>query len=156
MDHEKFMRQAIELSREKMRELEGGPFGAVVVVNGAVVGQGWNQVTGHNDPTAHAEISAIRCACEHLGTFDLEGAVMYTTCEPCPMCLGAIYWARIEKVYYANTTQDAVRIGFDDGFLYEEVSLPPSRRSLPMERLFLDEAREVFAEWEAMPNKVEY
>lgn len=156
MDHEDFMRRAIELSREKMRELEGGPFGAIVEKDGDVIGEGWNQVTGHNDPTAHAEITAIREACGRLGTYDLAGAVIYTTCEPCPMCLAAIYWAHIARVYYANTTADASAIGFDDAFLYDEFAKPSEERSMPMERVLSAEARAVFAEWEAMPNKVEY
>lgn len=156
MTHEDFMRRAVELSREKMREFEGGPFGAIVVLDGAVVGEGWNHVTGRNDPTAHAEISAIRDACERLGTFSLEGAVIYTSCEPCPMCLAAMYWAHISRVFYANTTDDASAIGFDDGFLYAELALPAQERALPMERLPLPEAREVFAEWDEMPGKVEY
>ncbi len=156
VQHEDYMRRAIELSREKMRECEGGPFAAIVVMDGTVVGEGWNHVTGRNDPTAHAEISAIRDACERLDTFSLEGAVMYTSCEPCPMCLAAIYWARISRVYYANTTDDASAIGFDDGFLYAELARPANERALPMERLPSSEARAVFAEWDVMPDKVEY
>lgn len=156
MHHEDYMRRAIELSREKMLDDGGGPFAAVVVMDGQIVGEGWNHVTCRNDPTAHAEVSAIRDACERLGTFSLEGAVIYTSCEPCPMCLAAIYWARISKVYYANTTEDASAIGFDDGFLYAELARPAEERSLPSERLYLDEARAVFAEWDAMPDKVEY
>lgn len=156
MDHIDYMQRAVELSREKMRECQGGPFAAIVVMDGEVVGEGWNHVTSDNDPTAHAEVNAIRDACERLGTFSLEGAVIYTSCEPCPMCLAAIYWARISRVYYANTTADAAAIGFDDGFLYAELALPPKERSLPCERLDVDEARAVFDEWTAMPDRVDY
>ncbi len=156
MRHKDYMLRAVELSREKMLERQGGPFAALIVIDGRIVGQGWNQVTARNDPTAHAEISAIRDACERLGTFSLEDAVIYTTCEPCPMCLAAIYWARIERLYYSNTTEEASAIGFDDGFLYREVALPAGERALRMERLPLAEARQVFAEWDAMPDKIEY
>jgi tRNA(Arg) A34 adenosine deaminase TadA len=150
------MRRAIALSREKMREREGGPFAAIVVKDGRVVGRGWNRVTSANDPTAHAEITAIRDACETLGDYSLEGAVIYTTCEPCPMCLAAIYWARLSGLYYANTTADAARIGFDDEFLYRELVLPAVERSLVAERLLGEEAREVFEEWDAMEDKELY
>lgn len=150
------MQRAIALSREKMREGEGGPFAAVVVSDGSIVGEGWNQVTGHNDPTAHAEIVAIREACRALGTFSLEGCVIYTSCEPCPMCLAAIWWARISRVYYANTSEDAERIGFDDARLYREISQPLSERALPCERLLAEEALEVFSEWVADSGHVPY
>lgn len=156
MNDEEYMRRAIELSREKMLEHQGGPFAAVIVLDGEIVGEGWNHVTGRNDPTAHAEISAIRDACERLGTFTLEGARIYTSCEPCPMCLAAIYWARIDRIYYANTTQDAAAIGFDDAFLYAEMAKPADERSLPAEQLQLPEAIAVFAEWDAMPDKITY
>jgi len=150
------MRRAIALSREKMRDGEGGPFAAVVVLDDRILGEGWNQVTGHNDPTAHAEIVAIREACRTLGRFSLDGCVIYTTCEPCPMCLAAIYWARIERIYYANTTEDAAGIGFDDALLYRELATPADERSLPAERLLADEAIAVFAEWADDPDKVPY
>ena len=156
MSHEKFMMRAIELSRQKMNEGEGGPFAAVVVKEGEIVGEGWNMVTSHNDPTSHAEITAIRAACDRLGTFSLQGSTLYTSCEPCPMCLAAIYWARIDKVFYANTTEDAAGIGFDDGFLYKELALPAAERSMHSERLLANEARKVFEEWEAKPDKVRY
>lgn len=156
MTHEDHLSYAIELSRVKMRAGEGGPFAAVVAVDGRVVGEGWNQVTSHNDPTAHAEIVAIREACRALGTFSLEGALLYTSCEPCPMCLSAAYWAHISRVYYANTTADAAAIGFDDGFLYDELARPAPERTLPCEHLAVDNAFAVFAEWAAMPDKVEY
>jgi tRNA(Arg) A34 adenosine deaminase TadA len=156
MDHQDFLLRAVELSREKMHDCGCGPFAAVVAVDGEIVGEGWNHVTGSNDPTAHAEISAIRAACDRLGTFRLEGAVIYTSCEPCPMCLAAIYWARISTIYYANTTADAAAVGFDDAFLYEQIGLPAEERSVPSVYMGMDEARAVFTEWEAMPDKVEY
>lgn len=156
MEHERFMRRAIGLSREKMRDGAGGPFGAVVVRDGEIVGEGWNQVTSANDPTAHAEVVAIRHACDRLGTFSLRGCVIYTSCEPCPMCLSAIYWARLDAIYYANTQEDAATIGFDDAFLYREVALPAERRSLATVRLLGDEARAVFDEWTAKPDRIAY
>ena len=156
VDHEWFMRHVIELSRTKMRELEGGPFAAAVVLDGRIVGEGWNRVTGTNDPTAHAEVNAIRAACAALGTFSLDGAVIYASCEPCPMCLAAIYWARISKIYYANTTADAAAIGFDDGYLYDELRLPADRRAVPSVRIRLPEAEDVLDEWESLPDKVRY
>lgn len=151
-----FMRRAIELSRVKMRAGEGGPFGAVVVHEGRIVGEGWNRVLATRDPTAHAEIVAIREACQHLGRFSLEGAEIYATAEPCPMCLGAILWARIKHLYYGNTRVEAAAIGFDDAAFYDEVACPPDRRTLPSDRLLADEARVVFAEWDAKPDKVRY
>ena len=156
MNHEDFMRSAVALSREKMHESAGGPFAALVVLDGEVVGEGWNHVTSCNDPTAHAEISAIRDACQRLSTFSLESAVIYTSCEPCPMCLAAIYWARISRFYYANTTADAAAIGFDDATIYEQIRLPAEKRTVPSKHLYLEEARAVFAEWEAMPGKIAY
>lgn len=154
--HEAFMRRAIELSREKMRQDEGGPFAAVIVRDGAIIAEGWNQVTGHNDPTAHAEIVAIREACRALGCFSLEGCVIYTSCEPCPMCLSAIHWAHIDRVFYANTASDAASIGFDDARLYEELALPAQERTLPMTRLLASEALAVFREWVVDPDRVPY
>lgn len=156
MDHESFMRRAIELSRASMRADQGGPFAAIVVKDGRIVGEGWNQVTSHNDPTSHAEIVAIRNACSTLGTFSLEGGTIYTTCEPCPMCLAAIYWARLDRVFYANSTADAEEIGFDDGRLYRELAMPAGERVLPCGRLLAEEARAVFDEWADKPDKVEY
>ncbi|MBA4369957.1 MAG: nucleoside deaminase [Coriobacteriaceae bacterium] len=154
--HEDFMRHAIALSRARMGDGDGGPFGAVVVMDGEIVGEGWNRVTGDNDPTAHAEVVAIRAACERLGVFSLEGAVIYTTCEPCPMCLAAVYWARLDRVYYANTAEDAARIGFDDVRLHREVALAPAQRELPSERLLADEASAVLDEWAADPDRLRY
>ena len=156
MSHEEHMRQAIALSREKMRQREGGPFAAIVVKDDRVVGRGWNRVTSTNDPTAHAEVAAIRDACETLGDYSLEGAVIYTTCEPCPMCLAAIYWARLSGLYYANTTADAAGIGFDDELLYRELVLPAAERTLLAERILAEEARAVFDEWDAMEDKELY
>ncbi|HEX2885047.1 nucleoside deaminase [Vineibacter terrae] len=151
-----FLREAIRLSREKMEAGLGGPFGAVVVRDGAIIARGWNQVTTAHDPTAHAEITAIRAACQALGHFELRGCTIYTSCEPCPMCLGAIYWARPDRVVFANTRQDAAAIGFDDDFIYREVPLPPGARSLTFVHLPSDEARAVFSAWETKPDKVRY
>jgi tRNA(Arg) A34 adenosine deaminase TadA len=152
----KFMREAIRLSIQMMRRGKGGPFGAVVVRKGKVVGRGSNQVTSANDPTAHAEIVAIRAACQRLKTFQLDDCELYTSCEPCPMCLSAIYWARLGNVYYGNTRKDAARIDFDDDFLYREVALPMGKRSLKMKQLLHDEALAAFAEWQRKKDKVLY
>lgn len=151
-----FMKRAIELSREHMAHGEGGPFGAVVVKEGRVIGEGWNQVISRNDPTAHAEVEAIRQACQRVGSFDLSGAEIYTSCEPCPMCLAAIYWARIERIYYANTRLDAARIQFDDNDIYEEIPKPIHERKIPMQQVLRDEAQAVFCEWENKKDKVRY
>lgn len=151
-----FMREAIRLSRDMMRRGRGGPFGAVVVRNGRLISRGWNEVTTANDPTAHAEVMAIRKACRRLKTFRLEGCELYTNCEPCPMCLSAIYWARIEMVFYANTRRDAARIDFDDDCLYREVALPIARRKLRMKQILRSVALPVFREWQAKPDKIRY
>lgn len=150
------MRAAIRLSLSKMRANCGGPFGAVVVRNGKIVGRGWNQVTSRNDPTAHAEVTAIRDACRRLKTFQLDDCELYTSCEPCPMCLSAIYWARFKKVYYANTRKDAAKIQFDDDLIYREVAKPISKRRIPMKQLLRPEALKVFTEWQAKPDKIGY
>lgn len=150
------MREAIHLSLQQVRHGKGGPFGAIVVRDGKVVGRGCNQVTLANDPTAHAEIVAIRAACKRLGMFRLDGCVLYTSCEPCPMCLSAIYWARLGQVYYANTRRDAAKIDFDDDFIYREVALSIRRRKLRMKQLLREEALVAFAEWQRKPNKVPY
>jgi tRNA(Arg) A34 adenosine deaminase TadA len=150
-----FMERAIALSREMVAR-GGGPFGAVIVKDGAILAEGANRVTVANDPTAHAEIVAIREACAKLGSFTLAGCEIYTTCEPCPMCLAAIYWARIERIYYANERTDAARIGFDDDFLYREIPLPPDQRRVPMTRLLADQALAVFNAWHAKPDKTPY
>lgn len=154
--HKSYLRQAIELSREHMLRGAGGPFGAVVVKDDKIIARGWNRVTSTNDPTAHAEMVAIREACQNLNTFNLEGAVIYTSCEPCPMCLSAVYWARIDKIYYANRREDAARIQFDDEFLYREIALAIEHRKIPMQQLLHDEALLVFEEWESKHDKVRY
>ena len=151
-----FMREAIRLSIQMMRRRQGGPFGAVVVRAGKLVGRGSNRVTSANDPTAHAEIVAIRDACRRLKTFQLDDCALYTSCEPCPMCLSAIYWARLRRVFYANTRKDAARIAFDDDFLYREVALPIRKRSLPMKQMLREEALEAFIEWEKKADKIRY
>jgi guanine deaminase len=150
------MRRAIALSAAKMAAGFGGPFAAIIARGGEVIASGWNQVTSANDPTAHAEIVAIREACRTLGSFSLKGCEIYTSCEPCPMCLGAIYWARLDRVYYANTRADAAAIGFDDAAIYREVQAAIGERSLPFVRLAADEARRVFDAWLAKPDKIRY
>jgi guanine deaminase len=152
----KFMREAIGLSLKMMRRGKGGPFGAVVVRRNQVVGRGFNRVTSSNDPTAHAEIVAIRNASRRLRTFDLSGCELYASCEPCPMCLSAVYWARLRKVFYGNTRRDAARIEFADDFIYRELSLPIPRRSLAMKQVLREEAIAVFKEWEAKTDKLPY
>jgi guanine deaminase len=154
--NEQFMREAIRLSLESVRRGKGGPFGAVVVRDGRIVGRGSNRVTSANDPTAHAEVVAIRAACRKLKTFQLNECELYTSCEPCPMCLSAIYWARIPTIYYANTRQDAAKIDFDDDFIYREVALPIEKRALGMKPLLRDEALPVFAAWQTKPDKISY
>jgi tRNA(Arg) A34 adenosine deaminase TadA len=150
------MRHAIDLSRLHMEAGEGGPFGAVVVKDGEVLGEGWNCVTSSHDPTAHAEVVAIRRACAKLDTFQLKGCEIYTSCEPCPMCLAAIYWARLDRVWFANGREDAAAIQFDDAWLYREVALPPEARSLPSTQLLRDEALSVFQSWDRKADKVFY
>ena len=150
------MTEAILLSREKMQAGEGGPFGAVVVRGGVIIARGWNAVTSSNDPTAHAEIMAIREACHALGTFHLEDCDIYASCEPCPMCLSAIYWARLRKLYYAATRDDAAKGGFDDAVIYEQLALPPPARDLPSEQLLHQQAQAAFEEWKRKANKVPY
>ncbi|HEX4263854.1 MAG TPA: nucleoside deaminase [Verrucomicrobiae bacterium] len=151
-----FMREAIRLSIQMMRRGKGGPFGAVVVRGNKIVGRGSNQVTSGNDPTAHAEIVAIRDACQRLKTFKLDDCDLYTSCEPCPMCLSAIYWARVRKVFYGNTRQDAAKIAFDDDEIYREVALPIRKRKLVMKPLLRAEALLAFKEWEKKTDKVLY
>ena len=151
-----FMREAIQLSREGMHGGHGGPFGCIVVKDGAVVGRGTNRVTSTCDPTAHGEVVAIREACAALKTFDLTGCTLYTSCEPCPMCLAAIYWARIDTIYYANTRVDAAEIGFDDDFIYREVALAMEHRSKTMKMLLRDEAINVFQEWMKKEDRIPY
>ena len=149
------MRTAIRLANENV-ENGGGPFGAVIARNGKIVATGVNRVTAQCDPTAHAEVSAIRNAAEKLHTFNLSGCEIYTSCEPCPMCLAAIYWAHIDKIYYGNNQHDAAGIGFDDSFIYREISLPAEERQLPSERLLNEEAIRTFERWREKPDKTEY
>ena len=150
------MREAIRISISKMRANCGGPFGAVVVRNGRIIGRGWNQVTSTNDPTAHAEVIAIRDACRRLKTFQLDGCELYTSCEPCPMCLAAIYWARFRKVYYGNTRGDAAKIEFDDDHIYREVAAPIAKRKIPMKQLLRGEAIAAFEAWADKADKIGY
>jgi len=156
MNPDDFMRRAIALSREKMDAGAGGPFGAVIVADGRIIAEGWNQVTSANDPTAHAEIVAIRAACAALDRFSLEGCEIYASCEPCPMCLAAIYWARLDRLYFANDRDDAARIGFDDDAIYREVALPIAARSIPTARLLPAEGRAALDAWEQKTDKVRY
>lgn len=150
-----FMREAVRLSRESV-ENGGGPFGAVIVKDGKIVAGSSNSVTLENDPTAHAEVSCIRKACKALGTFDLSGCEIYTSCEPCPMCLGAIYWAHLDKIYYANDRKDAGAIGFDDDFIYEEMDKPFEKRRTPLIQMLRSEGLEVFKMWDQKEDKTEY
>ena len=149
------MRRAIALSLRNVRN-GGGPFGAVVVRNGKIIAEGVNRVTSTNDPSAHAEVVAIRKACKKLKHFELEGCEIYTSCEPCPMCLGAIYWARPSRVYFANTRRDAARAGFDDSFIYREIRAPLPRRRIPMKPFLREEALAAFRAWERKQDKIEY
>jgi guanine deaminase len=151
-----FMRRAIDLSRRNMQSGVGGPFGAVVVRNGSIVGEGANTVTSSNDPTAHAEVEAIRDACRRLGTFSLNDCELYTSCEPCPMCLAATYWARIRAIYFGNTRADAAAAQFDDERLYHEMGTPHEERLVPIQPLLHDEALTVFVEWMAKRDKIPY
>ena len=151
----KFMRKAIALSIENIKK-GGGPFGAVIVKDGKVISTGVNRVTANNDPTAHAEVTAIRRAAKKLGTFDLAGCEMYTSCEPCPMCLGAVYWAHLDKMYYGNSKTDAKNIGFDDSFIYDEIELKPEHRHVSTTKLLSDEAIKAFEVWNNAVDKVEY
>ncbi len=155
-NHSYFMLRAIELARQGMESNSGGPFGAVVVKAGEIIGEGSNLVTSTNDPTAHAEIVAVRNACQKLGTFQLDGSVIYTSCEPCPMCLAAIYWARPERIFFGCTREDAARINFDDDFLYGELNKPIKERELPMSSLMREESLKVFQNWTEKADKTIY
>ena len=150
------MRRAIALALENVRTVRGGPFAALVAKHGSVIGEGANSVTATNDPTAHAEIVAMRAACRGLGTFQLTDCELYTTCEPCPMCLGAIYWARPARVFYAGVAADAANAGFDDAFIYEELRRPPESRRIPMTQLMREESLAIFAAWKQQANKTQY
>lgn len=151
-----FMQEAIRLSLDKMRQGCGGPFGAVVVKDGQIISRGWNRVTTSNDPTAHAEVVAIREACAVLNSFSLQGCELYTSCEPCPMCLGAIYWSRVGRVFFAATRQDAAAAGFDDALFYEELAKAPGDRQLSTVQMLRKQALAAFEEWKRMPGKVAY
>ena len=149
------MLRAIELSMISLKE-DGGPFGCVIVKNNEIISEGFNEVTNKNDPTAHAEIVAIRNACNKLNTFNLEGTQMFTSCEPCPMCLSAIYWSHIDKIYYGNNRKDAAKIGFDDSYIYDELSLDLNKRIIPLEQINEKEAIKAFEEWEVKTDKTVY
>ncbi|MDX5420563.1 MAG: nucleoside deaminase [Hymenobacteraceae bacterium] len=155
-EKEAFMREAIRLSEKKMEAGFGGPFGAVIVRGNQIIARGYNNVLSSNDPTAHAEVDAIRKACQAVGDYQLTDCELYTSCEPCPMCLGAIYWARLKKVYYGNTRQDAAAIGFDDNFIYEEINIPIEQRHIPMHQLLPHEAKTAFEAWQQKENKQRY
>jgi len=155
MTDKQLMQKAINLSIENIKR-GGGPFGAVIAKEGKVISTGVNRVTQNNDPTAHAEIDAIRKAARKLGTFDLSGCEIYASCEPCPMCLSAIYWAHLDKIYYANTKTDAKKIGFDDSFIYDEIQLKPAERKIAMQRLLPEEAKIAFEDWENKTDKIKY
>jgi guanine deaminase len=151
-----FIQHAIRLAAEHMRAMDGGPFGAIIVRENKIIATGWNKVTSSNDPTAHAEVTAIRAAAATLKSFILQGCVLYTSCEPCPMCLGAACWARVDRIVYAATRTDAASVGFDDEELYRELALSPADRKLPMQQILRDKAVEVFDEWKRMPGKIMY
>jgi len=151
-----FMARAIQLSMENVDSGRGGPFGAVVVRDGAIIAEGANRVTSANDPTAHAEVVVIREACQKFGVFALDGCEIYSSCEPCPMCLGAIYWARLSRVYFGNADADASRIGFDDSLIYRELAQPHSQRKIPMIQMMREQALAAFHAWENKSNKIEY
>jgi tRNA(Arg) A34 adenosine deaminase TadA len=153
---EEFMREAIRLSIENVESGKGGPFGAVIVKDGIIIARGANEVTSSNDPTAHAEVVAIRNACKELGSFQLDDCEIYCSCEPCPMCLGAIYWARPKAIYYANTKVDAAAIDFDDQFIYEEIERPIAQRKLFTQQMMREEAMVAFEKWKRSVNKIEY
>lgn len=155
-DRERFLHQAIQLAHTHMHAGHGGPFGAVIVRGNEIVGEGWNRVTSTNDPTAHAEVSAIRDACKKLGSFLLRECTLYTNCEPCPMCLAASYWARLDGIYYSSLRGAAAEIGFDDALIYEEIPKPVAQRILPMHHLPLEEAQRVFADWKRKADKIAY
>ena len=155
-DDKAFLDRAVALSAERMRAGRGGPFGAVIVRAGVVIAEGWNEVTTANDPTAHAEVVAIRRACEAAGSFSLKGATIYSSCEPCPMCLASIYWARLDRLVFANSRQQAAAIGFDDAAIYDEVAKPIAERSIPTFHQPSAGASAVFAEWDAKADKIQY
>src|SRR5580658_9353067 len=151
-----FMQLAIELAAQHMRARDGGPFGAVITRGADILARGWNKVTSTNDPTAHAEMTAIRAAAAAAGSFQLRGCVLYTSCEPCPMCLGAAYWARLDRIVFAASRADAAAAGFDDAEIYQELSRPPFARKLPMQEVMRERAVEIFSEWLRLPDKTPY
>src|SRR5215218_1353585 len=155
-EEEKFLQRAIEISAEGVKNLQGGPFGCVIVKDGKIIGEGCNQVTGTNDPTAHAEVVAIRNACKNLNSFQLDGCDVYASCEPCPMCVGALYWARPRAVYFAATRIDAAEAGFDDAHIYEELGRAPEGRTLSVVRLALPEGIQPFDVWRTLPGRIQY
>ena len=152
----RFLARAVELSRQNLLSRSGGPFGAVIVRDGVIIAEGWNEVTSTNDPTAHAEVVAIRRACRAAGAFSLRGAWIYASCEPCPMCLAAIYWARLDRLVFANSRQQAASIGFDDALIHDEIALPLARRSIPTVHLASDDAAAVFREWSQLQDRTPY
>ncbi len=156
MNDSDFLRLSLTLAHTHMKAGDGGPFGAVVVKDGVVVGEGWNQVTSTNDPTAHAEVQAIRDAGRRLGTFNLAGTILYSSCEPCPMCLAATYWARVDRLVYGASAKDAAEIGFDDAFLHEEFHRQPHERTLPTTRALIEEAQRVMTDWLVKDDRVPY
>ncbi|MBN8822605.1 MULTISPECIES: nucleoside deaminase [Spirosoma] len=156
IEDERFLREAIQLAREGMNSNQGGPFGCVIVRDGEIVGKGCNRVTSTNDPTAHAEVVAIRDACQNLDSFQLDGCTLYASCEPCPMCLGAIYWARPSRIVYAAEHTDAADAGFDDSFIYKELEKKHEERHIPMQQLLRNEAGQVFREWVALEKRMPY
>lgn len=155
-EKENYMKRAAELAKFGMEKGHGGPFGAVIIKDGKIIGEGWNQVISSNDPTAHAEIVAIREACKNINSFDLSGSIIFTSCEPCPMCLSAIYWANIDEIYYANTREDAKNIGFKDDFIYCEINMPPDKRNKKCCQIISSQAKEAFELWSLKQDKVEY
>ncbi len=156
MTHEELMKYTIKLSVDIVDQNLGGPFACIVVKDGEIISEGWNSVTSDNDPTAHAEINTIRKACKKLGTFELKGCDIYTSCEPCPMCFSAIYWARIDNVFYSNTRKDAAKIGFDDDLIYNEIKLSIDERIIPFKQLLREEALIAFEKWENKSDKIKY
>jgi tRNA(Arg) A34 adenosine deaminase TadA len=155
-DKKEFMQEAINLAKKNLKNPQGGPFGAIVVKNGKIIGKGFNTVIGTNDPSAHAEVNAIREACKTLGTYQLDDCEIYSSCEPCPMCLGAIYWSRINKIYYAANRKHAMEAGFDDSFIYDQINILPAKRMIPATKVMEDEAAEVFKTWIKQENNIEY
>jgi guanine deaminase len=156
MDQNEFMQRAIALALENVQSNRGGPFGALIAKNGKIIAEGSNRATSTNDPTAHAEMVAIREACTHLGTFQLTGCEIYASCEPCPMCLAAIYWARLDRIYFAGTSSDAAKVGFDDSLIYQELAKPHAQRKIPMIQLMHQESLAPFRTWERKPDKISY